>query len=104
MPDAPHLRAPASAPLRVLLVDDHPLFLQSLKVLLTMSGYAVVGTAGTGLEALKQARESVGERAFGTTGRQPRQGRPKRSGKPAPRPACGHSETSRRLGAEFPFN
>ena len=56
MPDAPHLRAPASAPLRVLLVDDHPLFLQSLKVLLTMSGYAVVGTAGTGLEALKQAR------------------------------------------------
>ncbi len=42
--------------MRVLLVDDHPLFLQSLKVLLTTSGYDVVGLAGTGVEALKQAR------------------------------------------------
>jgi len=42
--------------MRVLLVDDHPLFLQSLKVLLNTSGYEVVGLAGTGMEALKQAR------------------------------------------------
>ena len=42
--------------MRILLVDDHSLFLQSLKVLLTTSGYEVVGVAGTGLEALKQAR------------------------------------------------
>lgn len=42
--------------MRVLLVDDHPLFLQSLKGLLNTSGYEVVGLAGTGLEALKQAR------------------------------------------------
>lgn len=42
--------------MKVLLVDDHPLFLQSLKVLLTTNGYEVVGLAGTGLEALKQAR------------------------------------------------
>ncbi len=42
--------------MRVLLVDDHPLFQQSLKVLLNASGYEVVGLAGTGVEALKQAR------------------------------------------------
>ncbi len=42
--------------MRVLLVDDHPLFLQSLKGLLNTSGYEVVGLAGTGIEALKQAR------------------------------------------------
>ncbi len=42
--------------MRILLVDDHPLFLQSLKVLLDPSGYEVVGLAGNGMEALKQAR------------------------------------------------
>lgn len=40
----------------ILLVDDHPLFLQSLKVLLNTNGFEVAGLAGTGLEALKQAR------------------------------------------------
>jgi two-component system NarL family response regulator len=56
MPDSPDHRVPASPHLHVLLVDDHPLFLQSLKVLLNTSGYEVLGLAGTGLEALKQAR------------------------------------------------
>jgi two-component system NarL family response regulator len=42
--------------MKLLLVDDHALFLQSLKVLLTASGHAVVGTAANGMEALKQAR------------------------------------------------
>jgi two-component system NarL family response regulator len=42
--------------MRVLLVDDHALFLQSLKMLLTAKKYEVVGTAADGLEALKQAR------------------------------------------------
>jgi DNA-binding NarL/FixJ family response regulator len=41
---------------KLLLVDDHSLFLQSLKVLLTAKGYEVVGTSSNGLEALKQAR------------------------------------------------
>lgn len=41
--------------MKLLLVDDHPLFLQSLKVLLTTRGYEVVGTATNGTEALKQA-------------------------------------------------
>src|SRR5512139_2699590 len=42
--------------MKLLLVDDHALFLQSLKVLLTTNGYKVVGTASNGMEALKQAR------------------------------------------------
>ena len=42
--------------MKLLLVDDHALFLQSLKALLSTNGYEVVGTAGNGLEALRQAR------------------------------------------------
>ena len=42
--------------MKLMLVDDHALFLQSLKVLLTTKGYEVVGTASNGIEALKQAR------------------------------------------------
>lgn len=42
--------------MKIMLVDDHALFLQSLKVLLTTQGYQVVGTASNGIEALKQAR------------------------------------------------
>ena len=42
--------------MKLLLVDDHSLFLQSLKVLLSTKGYEVVGTASNGVEALKQAR------------------------------------------------
>jgi DNA-binding NarL/FixJ family response regulator len=42
--------------MRVLLVDDHALFLQALKMLLTANNYDVAGTAVDGLEALKQAR------------------------------------------------
>ncbi len=46
----------ADGNMRLLLVDDHPLFLQSLKGLLAASGYEVVGTAADGFEALEQAR------------------------------------------------
>lgn len=42
--------------MRILLVDDHTLFLQSLRMLLAANQYQVVGTAGDGLQALKQAR------------------------------------------------
>lgn len=42
--------------MKLLLVDDHSLFLQSLKVLLSTKGYEVVGTASNGMDALKQAR------------------------------------------------
>jgi DNA-binding NarL/FixJ family response regulator len=42
--------------MRVLLVDDHPLFLDGLKNLLTARGVQVVGTARDGWEALEKAR------------------------------------------------
>ena len=42
--------------MRLLLVDDHALFLQSLRVLLIASGYEVVGLAADGMEALVKAR------------------------------------------------
>ncbi|MFO8091283.1 MAG: response regulator transcription factor [Desulfatiglandaceae bacterium] len=42
--------------MRVLLVDDHPLFLEGLKTLLTLRGVEVVGSARDGLEALEKAR------------------------------------------------
>ena len=50
MPDTP------LSPLRVLLVDDHPLFLEGLRNLLLSGGIEVMGMAHDGLEALAQAR------------------------------------------------
>jgi DNA-binding NarL/FixJ family response regulator len=50
------LRVPASPRLRVLLVDDHRLFLEGLRNLLTAEGIEVVGQAYDGLEALAAAR------------------------------------------------
>ncbi len=42
--------------MRVLLADDHPLFLDGLTTLLTNRGIEVVGTARDGLEAIEKAR------------------------------------------------
>jgi DNA-binding NarL/FixJ family response regulator len=42
--------------MQVLLVDDHPLFLEGLRNLLMSEGIKVVGLAMDGLEALAQAR------------------------------------------------
>lgn len=42
--------------MKILLVDDHPLFLDGLKTLLTVRGFDVVGTARDGLEAAEKAR------------------------------------------------
>jgi len=42
--------------MRVLLVDDHPLFLDGLKNLLANRGIEVIGTACDGLEAIEKAR------------------------------------------------
>ena len=36
----------------VLLVDDHPVFTDSLKMALEASGFDIVAVAGSGLEAL----------------------------------------------------
>lgn len=42
--------------MKVLLADDHSLFLEGLQNLLTVRGVQVVGTARDGLEALEKAR------------------------------------------------
>jgi len=42
--------------MKILLVDDHTLFRESLQNLLILHGHEVVGTAGDGLEALEKAR------------------------------------------------
>src|SRR5512143_569564 len=42
--------------MRVLLVDDHALFLEGVRNLLTARGVTVVDTAADGLEALAKAR------------------------------------------------
>ena len=42
--------------MKVLLADDHSLFLEGLQNLLTARGIQVVGTARNGLEALEKAR------------------------------------------------
>jgi DNA-binding NarL/FixJ family response regulator len=42
--------------MKVLLVDDHPLFLEGLQTLLHVRDVEVVGTASDGHEALVQAR------------------------------------------------
>jgi DNA-binding NarL/FixJ family response regulator len=42
--------------MKVLLADDHPLFLDGLRNLLTAHDIVVVGTARDGLEALEQVR------------------------------------------------
>src|SRR5512136_1518630 len=42
--------------MKTLLVDDHALFLDGLKNLLTLRGVEVVGTARDGMEALEKAR------------------------------------------------
>jgi len=42
--------------MKVMLVDDHPLFLEGIKNLLETHGIEVVGTAGNGSQAVGRAR------------------------------------------------
>ena len=42
--------------MRILLVDDHPLFLDALRNMLESRGLEVIGTAHDGLKAIEQAR------------------------------------------------
>jgi two-component system NarL family response regulator len=43
--------------MKILLVDDHPLFMEGLQNLLEAHGIEVIGTAGDGPQALVQARK-----------------------------------------------
>ncbi len=54
-PSQSHSQGP-NPTFRVLLVDDHPLFLEGLRNLLISEGIEVAGLAHDGLEALAQAR------------------------------------------------
>lgn len=56
VPTSPSPRVSPSPLLRVLLVDDHGLFLEGLGNLLRAGGYQVVGAARDGREALELAR------------------------------------------------
>ena len=52
-------RASTGEPVRVLIVDDHPVFAQALRALLEdQDEILVVGTAGTAIEALELAASS----------------------------------------------
>jgi len=46
----------AGAPLRVLIVDDQPVFRRAVRALLEARGYAVVGEAGCAVTALQAAK------------------------------------------------
>jgi DNA-binding NarL/FixJ family response regulator len=56
MPDSPRSPISASPCRRIVLADDHGLFLEGLHNLLRAGGYQVVGAAHDGLEALQLAR------------------------------------------------
>ncbi|MCP4514176.1 MAG: response regulator, partial [Delftia sp.] len=72
--------------LRFLLVDDHPVFLQSLEKLLTARGLQVVGAARDGLEALEMARALLPDVVL----------------MDVHMPRCDGLEATRRLKAELP--
>jgi DNA-binding NarL/FixJ family response regulator/signal transduction histidine kinase len=71
---------------RVLLVDDHPLFLEGMVNLMAGRGLTVVGTANDGLEAQAKAREL----------------RPEVILMDIEMPRCGGLEATRRIKAEMP--
>ncbi len=75
-----------SAPLRVLLADDHPLFLEGLVNLLTTYGVTVVGAARNGLEAQELACQT----------------RPDLIVMDIHMPLCDGIEATRHIKAEFP--
>lgn len=56
MPELSSFPVPPPVQRRVLLVDDHLLFLEGLRNLLVSQGFEVVGMAHDGLDALSQAR------------------------------------------------
>ncbi|MEU6170633.1 response regulator transcription factor [Streptantibioticus parmotrematis] len=47
---------PAAAPVRVMVVDDHPMWREAVARDLAEAGYDVVATAGDGPEAVRRAR------------------------------------------------
>ena len=54
-PDAARSTAPDAAPVRVLVVDDHPIWRDGTARYLAEAGFTVAGTAGSGAQALRIA-------------------------------------------------
>ena len=46
-----------STPIRLLIVDDHPVVRDGLRAMFTHSGIEIIGEATDGLSAVEQARE-----------------------------------------------
>jgi PAS domain S-box-containing protein len=72
--------------MRVMLVDDHPLFLEGLQNMLAARGIAVIDTAHNGTEALEKARLHQPEVIL----------------MDVEMPGCNGLEATRRIKAEFP--
>ncbi len=75
-----------ATPLRVLLVDDHPLFLEGLANLLKLYGVIIVGTAHNGVQAQKLARQTQPDLII----------------MDIDMPICDGIEATRRITTEFP--
>jgi DNA-binding NarL/FixJ family response regulator/signal transduction histidine kinase len=85
-PELERAAAPLEAGLRLLLVDDHPLFLEGLRHMLTTQGAHVVGVAHDGDEAVAMAEAHQPDIIL----------------MDVEMPACDGVEATRRITARFP--
>jgi DNA-binding NarL/FixJ family response regulator len=54
-----HVTSGTDAPIRVVIVDDHPMVREGLRTMLDDDGIEVVGEAGTTADALREARRAA---------------------------------------------